>query len=594
LSVSPPQSRARQHAARSLSVAVLAASVFVAAESPAVAVPAGTLVAPSSEAPVSGLVDFRLSSPEGNARAAFYVDGRLRDADPRRPFLFGDTGLFDTRQLSNGKHRLSLRVNRSGRTETMSRVITVRNAARSVARAAAADRTAPSVWWKSPTSGQRVSGVRSLSGCAAVASDNVGVHRIEFFVDATRLPTEYFAPYNCTWDTRKFSEGSHVLKAVAYDRAGNRRVGSVSVVVDNVPDVNPAPLVAWSTPAAGATVSGMVEGSACQAQASDANGVDRVEFAIAGRALNVERIAPYTCVVDTTTVADGSHTLTATAYDALGAKSSSSVNVTVKNTVSAPVTSPTPTPTPTPTPEVTPEPTPVKITAWRPVGSAPLSDADAASRITRVAENRPGNVAANAYKPSATEVQAFLNNERNADGRLPAEYNRLYAKVTGGFTGTTDEILQWGAQKWGIPEDWVRAQAVHESWWRHETKGDRQVVRDVLRYPAHSRIDGDEVFQSLGLMQIRWDHPDGNRAGTGTEALRWKSTAFNVDFALATVRYYYDGLCSWCSTGYASGQQWESLAGWYSPAPWKNSGQLSYITNVKRHLTERTWAKAGF
>ena len=606
----------RTGATRTFGLAAIAVGLAGAGAAPASAAGGVEIVAPSAVAPVAGHVDFRLANAHDVARASFRVDGRVRDTDFSRPFRFGRTGLVDTTRLSNGKHRLTVSLkDRDGRKKSITRTVTVRNRATGVARAAALDTSAPSVSWKSPTAGQRVSGVRQLSTCEAIASDNVGVARVEFFADSTRLSTEYYAPYNCTWDTRKFSEGTHVLKAVAYDRAGNRRESTASVIVDNVPDaINPSPTISWSAPTSGATLAGTVGAEACEAKASDSNGVDRVEFAVNGRALNIERIAPYNCVLDTKTLTDGTHTLTATAYDKLGAKASSSVAVTVNNLVSAPTPAPSPAPTPSPTPTATPTPTPtptsggvsgagdpapasapMKITSWRPVGTPPLSDAEAASRITRVPEKRSGNAAANAYKPSASELHAFLYGERNRDGKLPAEYSHLYGKVTGGFTGTTDEIIQWGAHKWGIPEDWIRAQAAKESWWRHSTQlGDPTTVRDVTRYPAHSRIDGTRVYQSLGLMQVRYDHPDGNRTGTGTEPLRWKSTAFNVDYTLATIRYYYDGLCSWCTAGYTAGQQWESLGAWYNPYPWKNSSQMGYVSSVQNNLANRVWEGSGF
>lgn len=235
-------------------------------------------------------------------------------------------------------------------------------------------------------------------------------------------------------------------------------------------------------------------------------------------------------------------------------------------------------------------PAPVQITAWRAPGSAPLSDAEAASRVRSAPEKRSANATANSYKPSATELQTYLTGERNKNGKLPAETNPLYAKVTGGFTGTTDEIIQWAAHKWGIPEDLVRAQAVTESYWNQAAMGDQKTVADPLAYPSFSRIAGtSDVKQSLGLMQIKWNHPDANTNGIGTEPLRWKSTAFNVDYTLATIRWYFDGQCSWCTAGYSAGQQWEALAAWYAPYPWKNAGQLEYIAKVKYHLANRTW-----
>ncbi len=46
------------------------------------------------------------------------------------------------------------------------------------------------------------------------------------------------------------------------------------------------------------------------------------------------------------------------------------------------------------------------------------------------------------------------------------------SRVTGNFKGTTDEIIQWGACKWGIDEDIVRAMAIGESNWRMSQLGD--------------------------------------------------------------------------------------------------------------------------
>ena len=88
---------------------------------------------------------------------------------------------------------------------------------------------------------------------------------------------------------------------------------------------------------------------------------------------------------------------------------------------------------------------------------APLSDAQAAALVTGRTENRPDNTTANNHKPSSIELFAFLK-ESDKYGKLPAQANPYAIYVTGGFVGTTDEIIQWGAAKWGIPADWLRAQ----------------------------------------------------------------------------------------------------------------------------------------
>ncbi len=85
-------------------------------------------------------------------------------------------------------------------------------------------------------------------------------------------------------------------------------------------------------------------------------------------------------------------------------------------------------------------------------------------------------------------------------GRTMLDFNPLTAHVTGGFSGTTDEILQWAAHKWGIPEDVIRAAAVTESNWNMSHLGDRRAVPDPSIYPAYSRVAGtSDVYESLGI-----------------------------------------------------------------------------------------------
>src|SRR5262245_39322147 len=207
---------------------------------------------------------------------------------------------------------------------------------------------------------------------------------------------------------------------------------------------------------------------------------------------------------------------------------------------------------------------------------APLNDVEAANLVIRMTENRPDNTTANNYKPSPSELSAFLKSERGKDGILPAEANPYAIYVTGGFVGTTDEIIQWGAAKWGIPADWLRAEYYQESKWDQSSLGDLTTVSDVTKYPAYSRYSSDQVYQSLGIAQVKWNHPDRNNC-IGGEPLRWKSTAFNVDYQLSFVRFLFDnpkGLRSaWGDSSYSPCDNWQSIGGSFDPWPWNNSGQ---------------------
>ena len=89
-----------------------------------------------------------------------------------------------------------------------------------------------------------------------------------------------------------------------------------------------APVVSVSSPLANSTVSGLV---VVDVSATDASGVSRVELMAGNTLVATDTSAPYGFSWDSTTVADGSASLTATAYDAAGNKASKAVTVTVAN-----------------------------------------------------------------------------------------------------------------------------------------------------------------------------------------------------------------------------------------------------------------------
>ncbi|MGI8523691.1 MAG: transglycosylase SLT domain-containing protein, partial [Nocardioides sp.] len=154
----------------------------------------------------------------------------------------------------------------------------------------------------------------------------------------------------------------------------------------------------------------------------------------------------------------------------------------------------------------------------RPVGSPALSDQEAASHVRRSSwEPRPQNYTANHRVPTGDELAAFHAAQASVD-----EWNvNPYAQqVTGDFTGTTEEIIQWAAWKWGVDEDVLRAVASTESTWEQDA-----VARDGQYY-------------SYGITQVldQW---------AGTDPLARLSTAFNADFYGASLRFVFDGRNRW-------------------------------------------------
>jgi len=239
----------------------------------------------------------------------------------------------------------------------------------------------------------------------------------------------------------------------------------------------------------------------------------------------------------------------------------------------------------------------------------PISDSDASALAIQhgnATEQRSGNatpnpytgIAPNNYIPSSAELSAFLNNEVDSYGNGPAAQNPYHQYVTGGFSGTTDQIIEWAAEKWGINANWLRAEYVVESDWNQNQWSDLATVANVNAYPPQSRVSATQVNQSTGLSSVKWNHPDVNDSGTGTEPLRWKSTAFNADYQASQVRFYFDnpqGLRSaWGDSTYRPCENWLSIGGWYNPYPWNNAGQKSYIQSVKTVQVNRPWTQPGF
>jgi hypothetical protein len=93
------------------------------------------------------------------------------------------------------------------------------------------DTTAPTTSITAPANGATVSGTVSVT---ASASDNVGVTKVEFWLDGALRTTDTASPYSWSWDTTAFANSAHSLVTKAYDAAGNAGTSStVTVTVSN-------------------------------------------------------------------------------------------------------------------------------------------------------------------------------------------------------------------------------------------------------------------------------------------------------------------------------------------------------------------------
>ncbi|MEO8403979.1 MAG: Ig-like domain-containing protein, partial [Chitinophagaceae bacterium] len=252
---------------------------------------------------VSGTVNVTATAADnvGVTGVQFLLDGvNLGTEDLTSPYSIS----WNTTTATNGNHTITARARDAAGNTTTSTVVnvTVNN-----------DTQAPAVSVTAPAAGT-VAGTLNVT---ADATDNAGVTGVQFLLDGVNLGTEDLtAPYSVSWNSTTITDGNHTLTARARDAAGNitTSAGVIVNVLNNAPDTQ-APVVSLTAPAAG-TVSGTLN---VTATATDNTGVSGVQFLLDGVNLGAEDVAaPYSVSWNSTTIADGNHTLTARARDAAG------------------------------------------------------------------------------------------------------------------------------------------------------------------------------------------------------------------------------------------------------------------------------------
>ncbi len=90
------------------------------------------------------------------------------------------------------------------------------------------DTQAPTVSITSPTDGSFVSRGRNIT-ISAAASDNVGVKKVEFYINNSLLRTDTTKPYTTSWRVPSTRNVTYTIKAIAYDASNNAGQTSISV-----------------------------------------------------------------------------------------------------------------------------------------------------------------------------------------------------------------------------------------------------------------------------------------------------------------------------------------------------------------------------
>lgn len=269
--------------------------------------PIVAITAPAQDAVVSGDVTISAVASDtetGISKVEFIIDSVVRHTTTTSPYRYS----FNTEQLglAPGSHTIRARAYDGAGNATSSATRTI----------IVGDTQKPSVTITEPKNG-----ATNVSGTIIFAvdtSDNVGVAKVEFYVDDALDQTITSPPFSYSVDTTKLPNGSHKFSAKSFDAANNSASAEVTISINNPPsppaDTAP-PIVALTVPSSDAILSGTVTLSAV---ASDNVGVKEVVFLVDGQEVGRRTSAPFRLDFDTTALTDGNHGFVARAVDAAG------------------------------------------------------------------------------------------------------------------------------------------------------------------------------------------------------------------------------------------------------------------------------------
>jgi thermitase len=200
------------------------------------------------------------------------------------------------------------------------------DAGKSVAAAVALSTAVPAVSIAAPTAGASLTGIVNVSG---TATDTMGITGVKLYCDGMLVGSTASSAYSIAWNSASVAAGAHTLTVTATDNGGNAGSSSVAVNVTLPPPPPPdtiAPTVQITSPANGARLPSSPNVS-ISAAAQDNVGVIQVSIYVDGVQQYSGTSAPYSFNWNTKKASSGTHTITATAWDAAGNHTSTSISV---------------------------------------------------------------------------------------------------------------------------------------------------------------------------------------------------------------------------------------------------------------------------
>jgi chitodextrinase len=281
--------------------------------------PTVAITAPGAGQTVTNVTAITASASDnaGVSGVQLHLDGAPLGAELTAPYTFD----WDTRSVANGQHSLTAVARDASGNSTVSDAVgvIVQN-----------DSTAPVI------SGVSVSGVTSSGATISWTTDEASDSQVEYgpttaYGTLSSLDGSFAGAHSVTLSGLADATQYH-FRVRSRDQSGNLATSADSTLttLDGT-----APAVSIVSPSSGATVSGTI---AVTVNANDNVGVAGVQFKLDGVNYGAEdTTAPYSTSWNTTAVADGNHTLTATARDAAGnVRTATAITVTVANTTPPP------------------------------------------------------------------------------------------------------------------------------------------------------------------------------------------------------------------------------------------------------------------
>jgi chitinase len=286
--------------------------------------PTISIFAPASGATIAGQVAVKATAGDnvGVVKTEWYLNSIWMSSSSSASPSFS----WNTTNYANGSYTLQAKAyDAAGNVGTSGSVnVSVLNIA--------PDTTAPAVQILSPADGSTLSGLNTIN---VSASDDIGVAKVEWYVDGTLSGASASPTPAFSWDTTQSTNGTHALLAKAYDAAGNIGTSStVSLTVQNTVSTPAPPVVSITAPSTSSTIT--QKNTKVYVSASDSAGVTKTDLLVDGKLYTSLTMSPPAAnwnpvfTWNTSKLSRGSHTLQSVAHDTSGNTTRSTVVTVTK------------------------------------------------------------------------------------------------------------------------------------------------------------------------------------------------------------------------------------------------------------------------